>query len=284
MEIAIGLPNAVPGTTGEELTSWARAADERGFSSLGTIDRVVYANYDPLIALAAAAAVTERITLLTSILIGPLRPAPLLAKLAASVHALSDHRLLLGLAVGGREDDFDASGASMRGRGARLEEQIEEMQRIWAGEERGHAGAIGPSVDPPRLIIGGHVDASLVRAARFGEGWIMGGGPPDQLAEGAEKLKQVWSEAGRDGKPKVMSLAYFSLGPDAERNASEYLGHYYDWLGEYADQIAASAATDPDQVRAYASAFEQAGCDELVFFPCSNDTEQVGLLAEAVGK
>ena len=59
MDVGIGLPNAVPGTSGAQLVEWARRADGRGFSSLGTIDRIVYDNYEVLTALAAAAAVTE---------------------------------------------------------------------------------------------------------------------------------------------------------------------------------------------------------------------------------
>jgi hypothetical protein len=74
------------------------------------------------------------------------------------------------------------------------------------------------------------------------------------------------------------------LGADAERNADSYLKHYYAWLGdEISDAIAGSAATDDDTVRTYLSAFEDAGCDELVFFPCSPDVEQVQLLASAAG-
>ena len=61
MDVSIGLPNTVPGTTGAQLVEWARRAEARGFTSLGTIDRLVYPNYEALTALAAAAAVTERI-------------------------------------------------------------------------------------------------------------------------------------------------------------------------------------------------------------------------------
>ena len=74
MDVAIGLPNAVPGTTGKQLTDWARRAEELGFSSLGTIDRIAYPNLEPLASLAAAAAVTDRIELATTVLLGPLRP------------------------------------------------------------------------------------------------------------------------------------------------------------------------------------------------------------------
>lgn len=287
MEIGIGLPNAVPETSGEQLTEFARRAESRGFSSLGTIDRVVYPNYEPLTALAAAAAVTERIRLATTILIAPLRAnAALLAKQAASVHALSGGRLVLGLGIGGREDDYEGSGLSVESRGARLADQIEEMKRIWSGEQRGYAGPIGPpSPDgPPQLIIGGMVDAALRRAARLGDGWIMGGGAPDQFSDLAGKFREAWSEQGRDGEPRTMALAYFALGAEGEQHADRYLHHYYGWLGETADAIAASAATDEETVRQYVSAFEAAGCGELILFPCSGEPDQVDLLADAAGK
>src|SRR5262249_1706278 len=89
MDIGIGLPSTIPGVTRDQELEWARRADARGFSTLGVIDRIVYSNLEPLIALAAAAAVTERIRLTTSILLGPTRSAALLAKQAASVNLLS---------------------------------------------------------------------------------------------------------------------------------------------------------------------------------------------------
>jgi alkanesulfonate monooxygenase SsuD/methylene tetrahydromethanopterin reductase-like flavin-dependent oxidoreductase (luciferase family) len=285
MDVGIGLPNAIPGTAGKELAEWAQSAEDCGFSSLGVIDRIVYPNYEPLIALATAAGATERIRLVTSILIGPLRTnTALLAKQALSVDRLAGGRLVLGIAVGGREDDFEASGIPFQGRGKRLDEQLDEMKRIWEGEERGIAGAIGPPAHNggPRVIVGGQVEASFRRAARHGEGWIMGGGSPDQFAEGRAKTKEAWAAEGRDGDPRTMALAYFSLGDNAEENADSYLHHYYEFLGEIADQIASSAATDEETVKGYVGAFDQAGCDELILFPCASDPEQVGLLADAL--
>ncbi len=280
MDVAIGLPNAVPGTTGAQMVEWARRADALGFSSLGTIDRIVYDNYEPLTALAAAAAVTERIGLCTSVLLGPLRTnAVELAKQALSVNALSGGRFTLGIGLGAREDDYEVSGVPLRGRGKRLDEMLAQIKEVWEGDE------VGPSLEgAPGLVVGGHADASFARAARFADGWIAAGSGPDECAKGIEKARAAWAEAGRDGEPRTMALAYYSLGERAEEDARASLGDYYAFLGdEVAGMIAAGAAKDTDTVRQYLDAYEATGCDELIFFPSSGDPEQVDLLAEAAG-
>jgi alkanesulfonate monooxygenase SsuD/methylene tetrahydromethanopterin reductase-like flavin-dependent oxidoreductase (luciferase family) len=285
MDIGIGLPNAVAETRGQDLLNWARAAEEAGFSTLGTIDRIVYPNYEPLTALSGAAAVTHRIRLATTVMLGPLRQnAALIAKQALSLDALAGGgRLVLGIGLGGREDDYAISGVSLHERAAWQDRALEQIRRIWNGDGEAEA-RIGPRPQGagPSLIVGGAVDATFERAGRWGDGWIMGGGPPDQLAGGIEKLAAAWERHGREGQPRKMALAYFSLGPDAERNAEAYLRDYYAWLGEdLSGMIAGSAAKDAGTVKGYLSAFESAGCDELVLFPCSNDPAQVGMLAEA---
>jgi alkanesulfonate monooxygenase SsuD/methylene tetrahydromethanopterin reductase-like flavin-dependent oxidoreductase (luciferase family) len=280
MDVAIGLPNAVPGTTGGQLAEWARRADARGFSSLGTIDRIVYENYEPLTALAAAAAVTQRIGLCTSVLLGPLRAnAVELAKQALSLQALSAGRFTLGVGLGGRDDDYEASGIELAGRGRRLDEMLEKIKAVWS------EGEVGPKIEGiPRLIVGGHADASFARAARFADGWIAAGSGPEQFAEGLEKTKAAWSEAGREGEPRTMALAYFSLGDRAEEEARTYLTDYYAWLGdEIAEFLVAGAAKDAEAVKQYVATYEGAGCDELILCPSSGDPDQVDLLADAVG-
>jgi alkanesulfonate monooxygenase SsuD/methylene tetrahydromethanopterin reductase-like flavin-dependent oxidoreductase (luciferase family) len=283
MEVGIGLPATIPEVRGDQVTEWARRSDGAGFSTLGIIDRLVYPNYEPLAALAAAASVTERIRLTTSVLLVPCRlNAALLAKQAATVHHLSGGRLVLGVGLGSRDDDYEASGITTAGRGKRMDEMLDEITRVWAGEKRGFAGPIGPPVDPPPpIIVGGYVDASFRRAARFGEGWIMGGGAPERFAEALEKLEAVWREAGRKDEPRKLALAYYALGPDAEKHADWYLKDYYGIMGaEVAQSIASSAATDEGTVEQYLAAFAEAGCDELILFPCSPDPDQVDLLAK----
>jgi alkanesulfonate monooxygenase SsuD/methylene tetrahydromethanopterin reductase-like flavin-dependent oxidoreductase (luciferase family) len=286
VDIGIGLPNAVPGTYGRILIDWARNAEEAGFSTLGTIGRLVYQGYEELVALSAAAAVTSSIRLTTSVLLAPLYSnTALLAKQAASIDRLSGGRLVLGLGLGGRADDYHASGLPAEGRGRRLDEQLTEMKRIWSGEKRGYAGGIGPEPGRrggPELILGGSAGAAFRRVALFGDGWIMGGGTPDMFVQAAAGVDQAWQEAGRPGKPRKLSLAYFALGPNARNHADNYLLHYYAWIGDIAKQIAAGAAISAEMAKGYAAAFASAGCDELIFVPTTSSPDQIGLLADAV--
>ncbi|HJY57652.1 MAG TPA: LLM class flavin-dependent oxidoreductase, partial [Streptosporangiaceae bacterium] len=210
MDIGIGLPNTVPDTEGRTLIDWARHAEEAGFSTLGTIGRLVYPNYEELIALSAAAAVTSRIRLTTGVLLAPLYTnSALFAKQAASLDRLSGGRLVLGLGLGGREDDFAASGVSTQGRGRRLEEQVAMMKRVWSGEAFGYTGGIGPPParpGGPEIILGGATQATFDRVARIADGWIMGGGPPDLFAQAAAGVDKAWQDAGRPGRARKLTL------------------------------------------------------------------------------
>src|ERR671937_599509 len=151
METGIGLPNAVAGVDRAGIVDWARRAEEAGFSSLGTIDRIAYPNYESLISLAAAAAVTERVRLVTDILLAPLRSnTALLAKQAATIDSLSGGRLVLGLAPGGREDDYAVSGVEFSERGRIFDRQLEELNELWEGDAVGPPTAAGGRPGRPR--------------------------------------------------------------------------------------------------------------------------------------
>jgi alkanesulfonate monooxygenase SsuD/methylene tetrahydromethanopterin reductase-like flavin-dependent oxidoreductase (luciferase family) len=279
MDIGIGLPNAVLGVDRRGIVDWAREAERAGFASLGTIDRIAFDTYDSLTSLAAAAAVTERIRLTTDILIAPLRQTAHLAKQSATVDSLSGGRLVLGIAVGGREDDFELTGVEFHKRGAIIDRQLEELAQLWKRE--GDFGPRPANGDRPSLLIGGTADAAFRRAAKYADGWTLGGGTPDAFREGAAKLREAWSAEGRDGEPRTMALFYFALGDSAEEDARHSLGSYYAFLGDYAGQIVEGAAKDEDSIRGYLAAFEEAGADEVICFPASADPRQVELLASA---
>ncbi len=283
MEIGIGIPNSVRGTTGAQLLEWARRAEAAGFSSLASIGAVSYPSYEELTVFAAAGAVTERIRFLPNVLIAPARSTAELAKQAATVQELTGGRLTLGLGAGWRDVDYHLTGRDFAARGRLFDEQLADLHRAWTGEpivegtrpatpEIGHPGV--------PLLIGGHTEAAIRRTVEFGIGWTAGGLPPQMVAPFLERVRTAWRNAGREGSPRFVALNYFSLG-DTEEQSRAYLLDYYEPMGrETAEYIAGSAHRSPQAIKEVIAAFAEIGVDELILDPTVSDPAQVEMLAE----
>ena len=286
MDIGVGIPNTVPGASGPQLLEWARRADEAGFSTLATIGAVSYPGYEELTVLAAAGALTQRIRLLSNVLIAPARSAAELAKQAVTVDQLTGGRLTLGLGIGWRSTDYQLTGRSFGDRAQRFEEQLRQLRTAWSGEPLAEGTRpVGPapvhSSGVP-LLIGGHSDASIRRAVEFGVGWTAGGLPPQAMAPLVDKVRSAWSESGRDGEARIVALAYFSMG-DTEEDSRRYLLDYYNPMGsEIAEMIAGSAVRSAEAISGAVEAFAQVGVDELILDPTVSDPDQVDALAGVV--
>jgi alkanesulfonate monooxygenase SsuD/methylene tetrahydromethanopterin reductase-like flavin-dependent oxidoreductase (luciferase family) len=286
VRIGIGLPNPVLDVPGRLLVGWARRAEERGLSSLATIDRIAYPSYDSLTALTAAAAVTDRIGLLTNVLLEPVYNPVLLARITASIDQISNGRLTLGVGVGGRSDDFELTGRSFADRGKRFDAELELLHRAWAGEPvAGSAFPVGPPTTRGRipLLIGGQPELAAPRALRWGAGFTIGGAPPEQAAGAIQQFTAAWKQGGGDGQPRIVVLSYFSLGEEHTEESLHNLRTYYGFLGEWAEGIAMGTPRSPAAVRERAAALEELGVDELVFDPTVADLDQVDGLADAIG-
>ena len=281
MEIGVGLPSTVPGATGASLLEWARRADAGPFASVGVLDRVAYRSFDPFPLLAGVAAVTSRVRLATMIAIGPIRGTALLAKQSASIDQLSGGRLVLGLGLGAREEDYDSSGSDYPGRAARFSEQLAELRDRWED-----ADVCPPPARPggPPVLVGGLVGTALWRMARFADGYAHGGGPPRAFARAASEALAAWTDADRPGRPELWGQGYFALGGEAEGDAgAAYLRDYYAFTGPFAERIAAGNLTTPGAVRDFVRGYDDAGCDHLILFPTVADPAQADRLADVIG-
>jgi len=282
MDIGIGIPNSIPGTTGGQLLDWARRADSAGFSSLASIGAVEYPSYEELTVFAAAGAVTERIRLLTNVLIAPARSTAELAKQAATVQQLSGGRLTLGVGVGWRETDFQLTGREFSARGRLFDQQLADLQRAWAGQpllEGTRPAAPTPGAGSVPLLIGGTGDVAVRRVVEFGIGWTAGGLPPEMVKPMLDAVATAWKERGREGSPRNVALVYVALGDEVQDAARSYLLDYYGPMGEMAHMIAGSVLSTPEAVEATIDAFAEVGVDELIFDPCVSDPDQVDRLA-----
>lgn len=265
----------MPGAPFELLVEWAHEAEGGPFSSVGVVDRVVYECHDPLDSLAAAAEATSRIGLVTMVVIGPLRDDAELAAQAAAIHASSAGRLTLGLAVGARTEDYAAKGISPVGRGERLAEQLLELRLRW--EKDGIGG--------PPLLVGGGSDASLLRMARYADGYVHGGGPPRAFVRAADGARTAWSELDRPGTPQLWGQGYFALGDAATvERGRDYMRDYYAFTGPFAERIAEGMLATPQAVAQFVRGYAEAGCDELVLFPAVADLHQIDRLAGALAE
>ena len=270
MRVGIGLPAAVPDADMSLTGRWAAEAERAGFESVGVIDRLVYDNLDPLTALAAAAARTSRVELLSTVVNVCWRNnAVLLAKQLWSLVQLSGGRLTAGLGMGGWPADYEASGVPLAGRGALFDTSLAPMDRTW----RDVGGR-------PRILLGGTVRASFARAARdASDGWVSPLFGLGLLREGRAAVEREWAAAGRQGRPRIVTGRYFCLGAGAEETADEYIRHYYG--EEFFNAARAETATSAEQIREKLRRLEQAGCDDVLLFPCSGELEQVELLEQA---
>ena len=276
MNVGVGLPNTTPETDGAQVLEWARRADALPFSSVAVLDRVAYSSLEPFATLAAAAAATTRVRLATMIAIAPLRATALLAKQAASVHALSGGRLTLGLAIGARVEDYEVAGVDHRGRGRTFSEQLAYL-RGGVDEDR-----VGPPREGIELLVGGGSGPAFARMARYGDGYAHGGGPPRAFASAAARAEAAWRDLGRPGRPRLWGQGYFALG-DVERG-NAYLRDYYAFTGPFAERIVAANLTSARAVKDFVRGYEEAGCDELVLFPTVGDVDELDRLAEAVSR
>lgn len=280
MRVGVGLPTSTPATSRDLVLQWARQADAC-FSSCGVVDRLLYDCWEPLASLAACAAVTERARLVTMIVIGPIRNTALLAKQAATVDAISGGRLVLGLGLGARHDDYEGARVDPRRRGTDFTRQLVELRQVW---EEGLVGPRPTQPDGPVMLVGGGGSAAFARAARHADGYVHGGGPPRAFAGAAAGVRAAWADAGRPGAPQLWGQAYFALGDSKTlARGAGYLRDYYRFTGGFEERIVAGNLTTPAAIKDFVRGYEEEGCNELVLLPTVSQMDQLERLADVLG-
>jgi alkanesulfonate monooxygenase SsuD/methylene tetrahydromethanopterin reductase-like flavin-dependent oxidoreductase (luciferase family) len=282
MDVGIGLPNSLIGARGPDLVDWARRAERNGFSVLGTIGRIVYDTDEELVSLAAAAGATDRIELMTTVLVAPPRQPVLLAKQAATLSRVSGGRFRLGLGLGPREDDWLALGVEPTDRGKRMDEVIDTCRAIWAGEPPlGVEGRVGPPPEHLPLVLSGSSESAYRRAGQKADAFLAGPVPPESVGQAFQAVTNAAEQAGRP-TPKLYAARYAALGDDASDEADRNLASYYGSAGDaFVSVMRQNVLRTPTQVQETLTALEQQGCQELCLWPLATGAAQVDRLAEA---
>ena len=289
MDIAMTLPTMVAHGRADTL-AWCRAVDEGPWSSLAVPERITYPAHNWVVEMSAAAALTERVRLWTTIVILPAHDEVAVAKQLASIDVLSDGRLTVGVGVGGREHDYRAIGGSFERRWQRMDEQVARMRRIWAGEPPFEgADPVGPHPrqDPLPVIAGVMGPKAIARAARWADGvdgaWTMDG-DLDHMARSFAQIRDSWAAAGRTEAPHLSSSIWYALGDGAEDRLRDYSRTYMKIMGDGVGEWAASAVNcfTPDALRRAVDNARDAGADEFFLVPSTADPDELARTRDAL--
>ena len=292
MEIAMTLPTMVAHGRDDTL-AWCQAVDEGPWSSLAVPERVTYPSHSWIVELSAAAALTQRVRLWTTIIVLPAHPAVDVAKQLASVDQLSNGRLTVGIGVGGREHDYRAIDAPFDHRWSRMDEQVATMRKIWNGEPPFEgADPVGPppvQAGGPPLVAGVMGPKALARSAQWAigvdDGSTVFGIDPVATGAAFDRIRQAWTDAGRSDAPHISASLWYSLGDGAQERLHDYGYSYMKIFGEdLATMMAGMLATStPETLRAAVDTLDGLGCDELFLVPTTADVTELARTRDALG-
>ena len=294
IELGIGLPRL------DSVAESAQRAEALGYDFISTGEHVFF--YGPigngLISLAAAAGATQTIKLMSTITLVPLYPPPLLAKLVTSLDQVSNGRFHLGVGVGGEfAKEFEACGVPVNERGARTNEALEILTRLWTEDNVQFEGRFttlpGVTLDPkPRqspmpIWVSGRSEAAMRRCARYGTGWLPYMYTPEKLVESLSTISGYESEYGREGAVKPGLFIFFAVHEDrdvaiemaAKRLSKQYNQDFSQLVHKYA------IAGNPDDCVARLNEYIDAGARTIILnsaCPQAYTDENEALMANTV--
>lgn len=287
------MPVMEPDLDAATLRTWAREIDEGPFSSLCWGERMAFDNPDSLTLLGAVAAWTERVRLVTTVIVPQLHDPVMLAKALATGDVISDGRLTVGLGVGGRHEDYRAAGADPKTQTMRqMADRVAIMKRVWAGEKVTDAVLpVGPSPiqqGGPKLLVG-TIGPKTVRSASAWADGLAGTTLDLDVAKQRELFDVAttsWAEAGKK-PPHLATSFWFALGdPEPARaQVHHHLRRYMNWIpADFVDAIAPTTgwSGSEDELATVLRDFAAAGTDEVHLIPTSTDIDQVRRVAAVV--
>ena len=293
MQVGMTMPVMEPDLDAATLRAWALGIDEGPFSSLCFGERIAFDNPEALTLAGALAAWTQRVRLVTTVIVPQLHDPVMLAKALATADVLSNGRLTVGLGIGGRHEDYRAVGADPANQTMRaMADAVAVMKRVWAGDKVTESVLpVGPPPSQhggPRLLVGTMGPKTIRSAALWADG--LAGTTLDldlgKVGELYDVARSAWAERGRQ-KPLLATSFWFALGPteSARAQVHRHLRRYLNWIPpEFVDAMAPSTgwAGGEEELLAVLRRFADIGADEVHLIPTSSDVDQLRRVADVV--
>ncbi|NQZ95196.1 MAG: LLM class flavin-dependent oxidoreductase [Myxococcales bacterium] len=293
MKIGMNLPVMEPGLDRGVLLEWIRRIDEGPFSSVALGERIAFTNPEVLTTLAACAAVTQRVRIVSTVVVLPIHDPVLLAKQLATIDVLSDGRLSVGVGIGGREEDYRSVSAdlSMK-RNAALPGLVDTLRRVWAGERVVDTlEPVGPEpVQPggPEVLAGALGPKAVTMAASWADG-ICGfdWGPSLEGIESTfSRARDAWKQVGREEAPRLITSFWFALGEAARDQVSSHLRRYMNYMdADVVEDLLPTTgfAGSGAELVSLLARVEDLGADEVLLTPTNASPDEVSRVADLIG-
>jgi alkanesulfonate monooxygenase SsuD/methylene tetrahydromethanopterin reductase-like flavin-dependent oxidoreductase (luciferase family) len=292
VKIGLCFPYTQEDPSRDVMLDWFRRVDEGPFSTISCGERMVGPSVDMMALLGAAAAVTERVRIAPTLYVLPMHPAIKVAKHAATLDVISGGRTTITVGIGGRVHDYRCMEKEPRRRYARLDEQVEQIRRIWAGELpfEGTEPVGPPPVQPggPPILAGVTGPKGIARAAKWADGiysWSSNG-VGEEVEKQRDLITSAWDAAGRDTAPQRVAGFWYSLAPDADAKLKAYVYKYIKVIGEPAARYMSSLVdrSSADAVRASLDAYEALGIEECWLNSATAEIAEIDRLLELLAK
>lgn len=292
MKIGLCIPYMKQGLGRDDFMAWFRRIDQGPFHSLSCGERITGPTYDMRVLLSAAIAATERVQINTTLYVLPMHNAVRVAKEIATMDVLSNGRMNVTVGVGGREKDYQAVGASFKGRFARMGEQVATMRSIWSGEPPfDGADPVGPAPlqsGGPAILAGVMGPKSMARCAHWADGiyaWS-GNGERSEIEHFFAMAESAWRDAGRASRPYRLGGFWYSLADDAAARLRQYVYDYTVIMGPEIGNMMADMVTrnSAESVSQALDNMEAGGCEEVFLVPATAELAEIDRLEDILAK
>ena len=291
MEVGLAIPQMARGLDRSRVLGWCHAADNGPFSSISAGERITFRNLEGITLCAAAAIATERVRVMTNVIVLPWHQSSLIAKELATIDVMSGGRLDVAVGVGGRWQDYAALASPFDNRHQRLDDAVAEVRRLWAGGAAADGESVGPEPvqqGGPRFYGSAMGPKSMARVAK----WAHGVSGFTLMADVSEAKRQfvaaesAWASAGRTDKPRHMTGTFVSLGKDAREVLRQFAYEYLEVFSpDFAKQLSESMRIhDKASLRDLLVEMKEIGCDEFVVVPATSDPGMANEVAEVVAE
>jgi alkanesulfonate monooxygenase SsuD/methylene tetrahydromethanopterin reductase-like flavin-dependent oxidoreductase (luciferase family) len=293
MRIGMTIPFMEPGWNRQTMQQWANEIDNGPWASLALGERITFINPEFMTSLAACAAWTRRVELISTVSVLTMHNPVLMAKQLATIDVISDGRLTVGVGLGGRREDYEAIGADWgHHRIAKLEENVTVLRRIWNGEQvlpraKRIVEPLPIQAGGPKILAGVIGPKSIIAAARYADG--LSGfsfmASLDDIKQSFEAFRSAWQAEGRTGQPRLVASFWYGIEQKGKEQMVRHLDRYLNFMPEeVAKQLAPVAGFNGSisDLKNFLTEIKALGADDVILVPTSAELSEINTIAKAL--